>query len=162
MLMGIDFASESDAYSAGFQLGVWTATAYKYPYYEVSNEFDNTKFQIARGVIRGMIDGVKSVDPNGKIVMGGGTWLHYGFDQMLANGTQPDGTTGHLPVNWDITAWHGYSDMGDITNACGGTGCHDVLATLQQMGKPSGSTSSACARGMARISRSRPISSATR
>ena len=153
MLMGLDFTTESDAYNAGYQLGVWTATAYKYPYYEVSNEldsdalagnvdgvygsqFDNTKFQIARGVIRGMIDGVKSVDPNGKIVMGGGVWMHYGFDQMLASGTQPDGTTGHPVVNWDITAWHWYSDMGDITNACGGTGCHDVLGALQQMGKP--------------------------
>jgi hypothetical protein len=153
MLMGVDYASENDAYNAGYQLGVWTATAYKYAYYEVSNEldaevlganvdgvtpdqYDNAKFQIARGVIRGMIDGVKSVDPNGKIVMGGGTWLHYGFDQMLANGTQPDGTTGHPVVNWDVTAWHWYSDMGDITNACGGTGCHDVLGTLQQMGKP--------------------------
>ncbi|WP_321794106.1 lipopolysaccharide biosynthesis protein [Caballeronia sp. J97] len=153
MLMSIDFSSETDAYNAGYQLGVWTATAYKYPYYEVSNEldtltiynnvdgvypqqFDNAKFQIARGVIRGMIAGVKSVDTNGKIVMGGGTWMHYALDQMLANGTQPDGTTGHPVVNWDITAWHWYSDMGDITNACGGTGCHDVLATLQQMGKP--------------------------
>ncbi|SAL19332.1 hypothetical protein AWB73_01175 [Caballeronia turbans] len=153
MLMSLAFSSETDAYNAGYQLGVWTATSYQYPYYEVTNEldasaisgnvdgvygqqFDNTKFQIARGVIRGMIAGVKSVDPNGKIVMGGGTWMHYGLDQMLANGTQPDGTTGHPVVNWDITAWHWYSDMGDITNACGGTGCHDVLAALQQMGKP--------------------------
>ncbi|SAL24890.1 hypothetical protein AWB71_01354 [Caballeronia peredens] len=153
MLMGIDFNSESDAYNAGYQLGVWTATANKYPYYEVSNEleaealagnvdgvypqhFDNTKFQKARGVIRGMIAGIKSVDTNGKIIMGGGAWMHYGFDQMLANGTQPDGSTGHPVVTWDITAWHWYSDQGDITNACGGTGCHDVLAVLQQMGKP--------------------------
>ncbi|WP_250865434.1 lipopolysaccharide biosynthesis protein [Caballeronia sp. INSB1] len=153
MLMSLAFSSETDAYNAGYQLGVWTATSYQYPYYEVTNEldasaisgnvdgvygqqFDNTKFQIARGVIRGMIAGVKSVDPNGKIIMGGGTWMHYGLDQMLANGTQPDGTTGHPVVNWDITAWHWYSDMGDITNACGGTGCHDVLAALQQMGKP--------------------------
>ncbi|WP_250519269.1 lipopolysaccharide biosynthesis protein [Caballeronia sp. NCTM1] len=153
MLMSIDFNTETDAYNAGYQLGVWTATAYKYPYYEVSNEldamtiynnvdgvypqqFDNAKFQIARGVIRGMIAGVKSVDTNGKIIMGGGTWMHYAVDQMLAAGTQPDGTTGHPVVNWDITAWHWYSDMGDITNACGGTGCHDVLGTLQQFGKP--------------------------
>ncbi|BAN26142.1 glycosyl hydrolase [Caballeronia insecticola] len=153
LLSGIDFNSENDAYNAGYALGQQTATAYKYPYYEVSNElgaealtgnvdgvypqhFDNTKFQKARGVIRGMIDGIKSVDTNGKIVMGGGAWLHYGFDQMLANGTQPDGSTGHPVVNWDITAWHWYSDQGDIANACGGTGCHDVLGVLQQFGKP--------------------------
>nr|WP_232470802.1 lipopolysaccharide biosynthesis protein [Caballeronia hypogeia] len=153
MLMGLDFSTETDAYNAGYQLGVWTATAYKYAYYEVTNEleadalagnldgvnpdqYDNTKFQMARGVIRGMIAGVKSIDPNGKIIMGGGAWLHYGFYQMLANGTQPDGSAGHPAVNWDITAWHWYSDQGDITHACGGTGCHDVLAVLQQMGKP--------------------------
>ncbi len=153
MLMGIDFNSETDAYNAGFALGQQTAAANKYPYYEVSNEleadcltgnvdgvypqhFDNKKFQIARGVIRGMIAGVKSVDTAGKIIMGGGAWMHYGFDQMLAAGTQPDGTTGHPVVSWDVTAWHWYSDQGDITNACGGTGCHDILATLQAMGKP--------------------------
>jgi hypothetical protein len=153
LLSGIDYNSESDAYNAGYTLGRQTATAYRYAYYEVSNElgadaltgnvdgvypehFDNTKFQKARGVIRGMIDGIRSVDSTGKIVMGGGAWMHYGFDQMLANGTQPDGSSGHPALNWDITAWHWYSDQGDITHACGGTGCHDVLAALQQLGKP--------------------------
>lgn len=154
MLMSISQAtSESDGYNQGFALGKQTATAYKYGYYEVTNEieadaltgnvdgvnstdYDNTKFQIARGIIRGMIDGVKSVDSNGKIIMGGGAWLHYGFYQMLAKGTQPDGTSEHTIPSWDITAWHWYSDQGDIENACGGTGCHDVLATLQQFGKP--------------------------
>ncbi|WP_244140185.1 glycosyl hydrolase [Caballeronia sp. BCC1704] len=147
------FNSETDAYDAGFALGQQTATSYRYPYYEVSNElgalalvgnvdgvypqhFNNAIFQKARGVIRGMIAGIKSVDTNGKIVMGGETWLHYGFDEMLWNGTQPDGTTGHPKVTWDITGWHWYSDQGDITRACGGTGCHDVLAALQAFGKP--------------------------
>ncbi len=98
--------------------------------------FDNAKYQIARGVIRGMIAGVRSVDTQGKIIMGGGAWMHYGFYQMLAAGTQPDGSSNHPVVSWDITAWHWYSDQGDITNACGGTGCHDVLGTLQQLGHP--------------------------
>jgi len=145
--------SEQDGYNVGYTLGQQTATARKYPYYEVSNElgaqaiagnvdgvypqhFDNLKFQKARGVIRGLIDGIKSVDPAGKIVIGGDTWLHYGFYQMLAAGTQPDGTGGHPIVTWDVTAWHWYSDQGDITNACGGTGCHNVLAELQKFGKP--------------------------
>ncbi|WP_350030169.1 hypothetical protein [Caballeronia sp. GAWG1-1] len=153
MLMDLNYSSEADAYNAAFTLGQQTAAAYRYPYYEVSNElealcltgnvdgiypqhYDNAKFQIARGVIRGMIAGVKSVDTAGKIVMGGGAWMHYGFDQMLANGTQPDGTTNHPIVSWDITAWHWYSDQGDIVNACGGTGCHNVLAALAQFNKP--------------------------
>jgi hypothetical protein len=154
LLIGVSsFTNEADAYNAGFTLGKQTATAYKYPYYEVSNELDsslltgnvdgvypqqfvNAKFQIARGIVRGMIAGIKSVDTNGKIIIGGGAWMHYGFDQMLWNGTQPDGTSGYPKVTWDITAWHWYSDQGDITHACGGTGCHDILATLQQFGKP--------------------------
>ncbi|WP_328698911.1 lipopolysaccharide biosynthesis protein [Burkholderia sp. 8Y] len=147
------FIDEAGAYNAGYALGQQTATSYRYPYYEVSNElgaaalvgnvdgvfpqqFDNALFQKARGVIRGMIAGIKSVDTNGKIIIGGDTWLHYGFDQMLADGTQPDGTTGHPKVTWDITGWHWYSEQGDITHACGGTGCHDVLAALQAFGKP--------------------------
>jgi hypothetical protein len=155
MLMGgfADYASEDAAYAAGFALGQQTATAYAWRYYEVSNElgaktltanvdgvyaqqFDNVKYQKARGAIRGLIAGVKSIDASATIVMGGNTWLHYGFDQMLANGTQPDGSAGHPTVDWDITAWHWYSNQGDITNACGGTGCHNVLAELQRLGKP--------------------------
>jgi hypothetical protein len=154
MLVGIDYNSETDAYNDGFALGVATAKARKWPWYEVSNEldnltltgtnvdgvyptdFDNAKFMKARGVIRGMIAGVKSVDSNAKIVIGGLGWLHYAFDQMLANGTQPDGTSGHPVVTWDITAWHWYSELGDITHACGVSGCYNVLATLQKLGKP--------------------------
>jgi hypothetical protein len=154
MLMGIDtFNSETEGYNAGFALGQQTATSRRYPYYEVTNEmeaeilvgnvdgvypqqFDLVKFRILRGVIRGMIAGIKSVDTSGKIIMGGGTWLHYGFQQMLAAGMEPDGSVGHPVVDWDITAWHWYSEQGDITNACGGTGCHNVLAALNALGKP--------------------------
>ena len=148
-----NYNTEADAYNAAFTLGQQTAKSYRYPYYEVSNElgapaltgnvdgvypqqYDTAKFRLARGVIRGLIDGIKSVDTSGKIVIGGDTWLHYGFDQMLRDGTEPDGTTGHPRVTWDITAWHWYSEQGDITHACGGTGCYDVLAALQAFGKP--------------------------
>ncbi|SAK41259.1 hypothetical protein AWB78_00187 [Caballeronia calidae] len=155
LLISTDFDSESDAYDAGYMLGRQTALSYRYPYYEVSNElgssnhalignvdgvypeqYNNATFQKARGAIRGLIDGIKSVDTSGKIIMGGETWLHYGFDQMLAAGTQPDGSDGHPVVTWDITAWHWYSEQGDITHACGGTGCYNVLDVLKQFGKP--------------------------
>jgi hypothetical protein len=152
MLSSIDYSSEQAAYNAGYTLGKQTAGAYHYRYYEVGNEleaktlqgnvdgvvwqhYDSRKFTIARGLIRGMIAGVRSEDSAGKIVLGG-TWLHYSFYQMLADGSQPDGSWGHPAVDWDITAWHWYSNEGDITNACGGTGCHDVLAVLHQLGKP--------------------------
>jgi hypothetical protein len=82
-----------------------------------------------------MIAGVKSVDSSAKIIVGG-TWKHTAFYQMLADGSQPDGTWGHPAISWDITAWHWYSDQGDITHACGDSGCQDILDILHQMGKP--------------------------
>lgn len=143
-------ATEADAYADGFTLGQQVATARKYPYYEVGNEFENTvvinnasgmtgtdydnsMFQLCRGSIRGMIAGIKSIDPVGKIIMCAGGWLHIAFYQMLAAGTQPDGTGGHPTITWDITAWHWYDNFGDITNVMG----VNVLATLQSaFGKP--------------------------
>lgn len=153
ILLELNFASESDAYNAAYSITRQIVAVQRYAYYEVTNElaaqclvgwvdgvrstdFDNTRFQIARGVVRGLIAGIKSLDPLGKIVIGGNTWMHYGFDVMLANGTQPDGTSGHPKVTWDVTAWHWYSEQGDITHACGGTGCYNVIGTLQGFGKP--------------------------
>ncbi|PRX31997.1 putative glycosyl hydrolase [Paraburkholderia sp. BL18I3N2] len=148
-----EYASETASYNAGYALGQQVASAMHASYYEVGNELEadtlagnydgtfatdyvNSKFMIARGAIRGMIDGIKSVDTQGKIVMGAGTWLHWGFDQMLAQGTQPDGTAGHPVVSWDVTAWHWYNDYDDIQNICGGSGCYNVLSKLQAFGKP--------------------------
>jgi hypothetical protein len=152
MLMNLNYNSEDDAYNAGFTLGQQTASSYHYKYYEVGNEleakalignvdgtvwyqYDNWSYTLARGAIRGLIAGVKSVDGSAKIVLGG-TWMHTAFFQMLADGSQPDGTWGHPAVGWDVTSWHWYSNEGDITHACGGTGCHDVLQILHDMGKP--------------------------
>jgi hypothetical protein len=146
-------ANEDDAYQSAYTAAQEIVRVQRYSYYEVTNElaaqcltgnvdgvrstdFDNQRFQIARGVIRGMIAGIKSVDPHGKIVIGGNTWMHYGFDVMLANGTQPDGTSGHPVVTWDVTAWHWYSEQGDIRHTCGGTGCYNVIGTLASFGKP--------------------------
>ncbi|WP_061171562.1 hypothetical protein [Caballeronia hypogeia] len=152
MLMNLNYNNEDDAYQAGFVMGQQTASSYHYKYYEVGNELEaktlngnwdgnlwthytNWSFMLARGVIRGMIAGVKSVDGSAKIVLGG-TWKHTAFFQMLADGSQPDGSWGHPTVSWDITSWHWYSNEGDITHACGNTGCQDVLQTLHSMGKP--------------------------
>ncbi len=41
-----------------------------------------------------MIAGVKSVDSSAKIIVNG-TWKHIAFFQMLANGSQPDGSSDH-------------------------------------------------------------------
>lgn len=152
IMLGTGFNNEQDAYNAGYNLGKQVAGTYKYKYYEVANELEaqalngnvdgtkwnqyrNQPFVVARGVIRGLIAGVKSVDGSAKIIVNG-TWLHYSFFQMLMDGSQPDGTRGHPTVNWDITAWHWYSDQGDMTRACGGTGCYDMLGVLHSFGKP--------------------------
>ncbi|SAK99576.1 hypothetical protein AWB78_05805 [Caballeronia calidae] len=153
ILQQLNFADENAAYQASYTLAQQIVNVQRYAWYEVTNElapsclvgwvdgvrstdYRNDCFQIARGVIRGLIAGIKSVDSQGKIIIGGNTWMHYGFDVMLANGTQPDGTSGHPVVTWDITAWHWYSEQGDIRNACGGTGCYNVIGTLQSFGKP--------------------------
>jgi hypothetical protein len=147
-------ADETAAYNDGFTLGKSAAAALigKVNYYEVGNEFgdtvlscgcdgnqpsnyDNTNFQKARGSIRGMIDGIKSVDTSGKIIINANSWLHTAFDDMLMNGTQPDGTSGHPKVTWDVTAWHWYSDMGDITHA-GGGGTNVLQYLKNTYGKP--------------------------
>lgn len=144
---------ESSAYAQGYALGQEVANLQGLvPVYEITNEldtfcilggqyngdqpshFDNAKFCIARGLIRGVIAGIRSCDTKTPLVGGTGNWLHYGFTDMLRNGTQPDGTTGHPTVDWDITAWHWYSDMGDMENA---SFIHaNVLSHLATYGKP--------------------------
>jgi len=147
-------SSETQAYSVGYAQGQMTANTLKglVKYYECGNEYENnivqddgvapsqynnTAFPIYRGLIRGMIDGVKSVDSGNQVIPAPGSWLHFGFFDMLWNGTQPDGSSGYPPVRWDITSWHWYSDMGDITAATGGSGTYNMLNELQtRYGKP--------------------------
>jgi len=153
IIQNLTFADEQSAYNASYKLAQEIVRVQRYAHYEVTNElapqclvgwvdgvlntqYDNEKFKIARGIIRGLIAGIKSIDSTGKIIIGGNTWMHYAFDQMLASGTQPDGTTGHPMVSWDITSWHWYSEQGSIEHACGGTGCYNVIGVLQSFGKP--------------------------
>jgi hypothetical protein len=147
-------SSETQAYNVGYAQGQMTANTLKglVKYYECGNEYENsivrddgvspsqynnTAFPIYRGLIRGMIDGVKSVDSSNQVMPAPGSWLHFGFFDMLWNGTQPDGSSGYPQVRWDITSWHWYSDMGNITAATGGSGTYNMLNELQtRYGKP--------------------------
>lgn len=123
-------STEASAYTVGYNIGKDCATALKglVPYYEIGNEddayaingsgvdgtqvshYDNRRFTIVRGYYRGVIDGIKSVDTTTPIMNGGITWLHVAYLDMLWNGTQPDGTTGHPTVRWDITSAHWYTN----------------------------------------------------
>lgn len=152
-------ATETTAYNVGFQFGVDVATHLKglVPWYEIGNEvdsyaiisgsyrgtattdYDNTKFQLARGGFRGIIAGIKSIDTSTPIMMAGGTWMHTAFFDMLLAGTQPDGTTGHPTITWDLTSWHWYTNNyppNDDIEVLSGQGGYNVLAHLAGWGKP--------------------------
>jgi hypothetical protein len=134
--------TETDAYNYGVTLGTYAAQklAGKVAFVEVGNEWENNltiandgynitdysttaNFNLYRGAVRGFIAGWNTVDPNHttKLVVGAAGWLHLGWLDGMWNGKAPDGTTGHPTARGDYVAWHWYRDMGDITNATGGS-----------------------------------------
>ncbi|SIT45544.1 conserved exported hypothetical protein [Paraburkholderia piptadeniae] len=135
---GILFTSESAAYNRGLQAAMTVANALK-PYgvtvYECGNEltrqvptvldftsagtkaidFNNLNWPVMRGVMRGMIDGVKAVQSNAKCGINFCV-ADIGAADALWDGMQPDGSGGYPKVRWDITTWHNYEVYGDIFN----------------------------------------------
>lgn len=131
--------NESTSYANGYSLGAEMATLQGYvPMYEITNElesyailgggyngdipshYDNTRYLQCRGLLRGMIDGIRSVDTTTPIAGPAAGWLHYGFTDMLWNGNSPassGSTDASKVVRWDLTTWHWYDNMGDIENA---------------------------------------------
>nr|WKF61676.1 hypothetical protein HUO10_006208 [Paraburkholderia busanensis] len=130
------FSGESTAYSAGYSAGSTIARAlasYGVTIYECGNEltrdgaiiidstnagtkaldFNNTNWPVMRGVMRGMIDGVKSVQSSAKCGINFCV-NDVGASDALWEGTQPDGSSGYSKVRWDITTWHNYEVYGDI------------------------------------------------
>lgn len=80
-----------------------------------ATDFNNANWPIMRGAIRGMIDGVKSVQPTARCGVNFCV-ADVAASDMLWDGKQPDGSTGHPQVRWDVTTWHNYSPYGDIFN----------------------------------------------
>jgi hypothetical protein len=78
-------------------------------------DFNNANWPILRGAIQGMIDGVKSVQPDAKCAVNF-TVADIGASDMLWDGEQPDGSGGYRRMRWDITTWHNYQPYGDILN----------------------------------------------
>jgi len=135
---GAVIGSESTAYSRGYSVGSTVANALK-PYgvtiYECGNEltrqdatvmdftyagskasdFNNANWPVMRGVMRGMIDGVKSVQSSAKCGINFCV-ADVGAADALWDGRQPDGSGGHPQVRWDITTWHNYEVYGDLFN----------------------------------------------
>ncbi|WP_157649424.1 hypothetical protein [Burkholderia ubonensis] len=124
------------------------------PIYEVSNEmsvycncagvpgtepfhYDQEKYINCRELIRGVIDGIKSVQPDAKIIIGGGVTILTGFNKLLWSGTAPDGSSGHPVVRWDFTGWHWYESSGAIDQAGDGTDRpYNVIEDLARFGVP--------------------------
>jgi hypothetical protein len=132
------FSSESSAYSAGYSTASAVARAlmpHGVTIYECGNEltrdaaiildstnagtkaldFNNANWPVMRGVMRGMIDGVKSVQANAKCGINFCV-NDVGASDALWEGTQPDGSSGYPKVRWDVTTWHNYEVYGDIFN----------------------------------------------
>lgn len=145
--------SESAAYTLGYNLGTSATTPLKglVSYIECGNELDvpvvtngdgsNTvnynpaAWPAFRGVIRGMIDGVKAIDSTIKVGVNVGIPLAYRALQMLWSGITPDGSvngvTGAASVRWDITCYHWYESSGDIVCGWRNNACYDVLQALK-------------------------------
>lgn len=137
-----DTLDEAANYARAYSFGVVEATEYNsaFSYFEASNELDNwvgmkgdgssreqynsQRYAQARGLIKGLIDGAHSVNPSAKVMVDDSGWCHYGFLQML----WADG------VRWDVTAFHWYSNEGNMENA----GCQgaNVAAIHAAFGLP--------------------------
>lgn len=152
----VAITDETSAYNFGYARAVEVMTALKgrIQYIEIGNEtevfsltgrgqwrgdYDTAKFYKSRGLLRGTLAGIKSVDQVVKIISPGGTWMHTGFTDNLKNGINPDGTTTANTLDWDITSWHWYvknfpgNDDIEVLSSQGG---FNVLQTIAAYGKP--------------------------
>jgi hypothetical protein len=145
--------SESAAYTLGYNLATGVTTKLKglVKYMECGNELDvavvtngdasnpinyDPNYWLAyRGVIRGMVDGVRAIDSSIKVGVNVGIPLAFCALQMLWNGVTPNGTasgaTGAATVRWDITCYHWYESSGDMLCGWRNNACYDVLQALK-------------------------------
>ena len=110
---------EATAYAWGQQVGSALATAFPHLTWEAGNEldefaiksgttgqsasdYDEGRYSIAMGAIKGLEDGIHQADPTAQVAVGI-TGIHYAFLQRLAS----DG------VSWDITGETYYIGHGD-------------------------------------------------
>lgn len=117
---GLNFNfSEEKSYQLGFERGQQFAKLYKddFVYYNLANEldtkcilpeqsgtcishYDPIKFKVVAAQLKGMNDGVKSVDFDAKTMINAG-WMHYQYLLMLEQ----------YDVDFDIVAYHWYDEM---------------------------------------------------
>ncbi len=79
---------------------------------DVASQYASGKpWQAMRGAIRGMVDAVKGASGSYRAAVNF-TIAQFAASDMLWNGVEPDGSTGHPTVRWDITSWHNYEIYG--------------------------------------------------
>lgn len=115
-------ATEEVSYQVGYERGAAFATNYQddFIYYNIANEldtkcilinksgelmdhYDPIKFKIIAARLKGMDDGIKSVDRDAKTMVNAG-WMHYPYLLMLEE----------YGVNFDIVAYHWYNEMENL------------------------------------------------
>lgn len=131
--------TEANAYNWGFATGRALAAAFPSLTWEAGNELDmfaikpgtsgqspsdynDALYNMVRGSISGMYDGIHQADPTAKVVVGI-AGIHFGFLERLAD----DG------VNWDITSEHYYAAPAAADIA---TGADFLFGTLAQFNRP--------------------------
>lgn len=78
------------------------------------------RYEALRGLLRGLTDGVHSVDPNLRAALGSAGWWHWGVLTRLH----------HDGIAWDITVWHWYASDPDKTQNT------RALQVIAQFGRP--------------------------
>jgi hypothetical protein len=112
------YASSIMAFECGNELSRKQSITDPFPAVQGTNrtDYSNTKWPILRGVVAGAMDGVKSVLPGMPCASNAWVFSEFAAADMLWTGTNPDGSTGHRAVKWDITAIHSYHSWGDPMN----------------------------------------------
>lgn len=70
------------------------------------DDYETVRYERCREFFKSIQQGIKEADPSALTMVDTSGWLHYGFIERL----KQDGA-----ANFDILAWHWYSEMGDIT-----------------------------------------------
>jgi hypothetical protein len=96
--------SAFDHFEAGNELDIWVGLNGDG---SVRGQYNVQRYAQARGWVRGLIDGIHSANASAQVLVDDAGWCHYGFLQML----WADG------VRWNITAFHWYSNEGNVEHA---------------------------------------------
>lgn len=85
------------------------------------DDYETSRYERCREFFKSIQQGLKEADPNALTMVDTSGWLHYGFIERL----KQDGA-----ANFDILAWHWYSEMGNISSVSDKK--IDVLALLKE------------------------------